>query len=95
MYKILISTRTQKEIEKAIDYYVLNSAIAHSKFIESLSKAYHEISINPYRRLRYKNIRAIQLDHFPFALYFIVHKTLKTVKILSCFHNKRNPEKRP
>ena len=95
MFKILVSPRTQKEIENAIDYYILNSVIAPSKFIESISKAYLNISINPYKRLRYKNVRAIQLNHFPFALYFTVNNSLKIVFVISCFHNKRNPEKRP
>ena len=95
MYKIVVSPRTQREIETAIDYYVQNSADAPAKFIGSLKDAYAELSINPFKRLRYKNIRAIQLNKFPFLLYYLVNSFQKTVLILSCFHNKRNPDNRP
>ncbi len=95
MYKILISPRTQIEIENAIDYYVLNSNDAPAKFIKSLEEVYLQISINPFKRVRYKSIRAIRLDKFPFALYFTINNKDKTVLILSCFHHKRSPEKRP
>ncbi len=94
-YKIILSLRTQNEIEKSIDYYTLHSEDAPINFITSLKGAYNKLSINPYERLRYKKIRALQLEKFPFVLYFIINTATNTVKILSCFHNKRNPDKRP
>lgn len=95
MYKIIVSTRTQIEIENAIDYYALNSKDAPVNFIASLKEAYNQLAINPFQRLHYKTVRAIQLKKFPFALYFTINKVSSTVKILSCFHTKRNPNKRP
>jgi len=94
-YKVLVSARTQLEIENAIDYYAENSEDAPASFIASLKEAYHQLSITPFQRLRYKSIRAVKINKFPFSLYFTLNKTTKTVKILSCFHNKRNPDKRP
>ena len=95
VYKIILSLRTQNEIEKSIDYYALHSADAPINFIDSLKEAYDKLSVNPFERLRYKKIRVLQLERFPFALYFTIDTTTNTVKILSCFHNKRNPDKRP
>lgn len=94
-YKIILSLRTQNEIEKSIDYYAQHSEDAPVNFIASLKKAYVNLSVNPFQRLRYKKVRAFQLENFPFVLYFIINTTANTVKILSCFHNKRNPDKRP
>ncbi len=94
-YKVIISKRSKDEIENAINYYTLHSEDAPINFIISLEAAYNKFSINPFERLRYKNIRALQLEKFPFALYFVVISLNNTVKILSCFHNKRNLDKRP
>ena len=94
-FSVLVSARTQQEIENAIDYYAKYSEDAPANFITSLKYAYQQLSINPFQRLRYKSIRAIKLNKFPFSLYFTLNKKTKTVKVLSCFHNKRNPDKRP
>lgn len=59
VYSVLVSNRTQLEIENAIDYYAENSEDAPANFIVSLKQAYHQLSINPFQRLRYKSIRAI------------------------------------
>lgn len=95
VYNILISLRTQSEIENAIDYYSLYSADAPKFFILSLKNAYSSLSKNPFYITRYKNIRAFKLKKFPYSLYFIIDEGNKTLKILSCFHHKRNPKKRP
>jgi toxin ParE1/3/4 len=96
VYKIIVSPRAQKEIENAIDYYELYSGDAPKKFIFSLKNAYNILAVNPYfSKVRYKNVRAMTLGKFPYSLYFDVNQAKNTVKILSCFHNKRNPNKRP
>ena len=94
-YKISISPRTQKEIENAIDYYALYSKDAPLYFISALKNAYETLETNPFFRVRYKNIRSLKINKFPYSLYFIVNETENSVRVLSCFHNKRNPNKRP
>ena len=94
-YKIIISPRAQKEIENAIDYYAVNSLDAPLNFIRILEETYAILSEDPFLRVRYKNVRALTLKTFPHSLYFIIDEDKITVKILSCFHNKRNPNKRP
>ncbi len=93
--KIFISPRAQKEIENAIDYYALYSVDAPVSFIASLKEAYGTLEINPFFRIRYKNVRALKIKRFPHSLYFIINEDKNIVKILSCFHEKRNPNKRP
>ena len=94
-YKIIVSPRAQKEIENAIDFYALYSNNAPFNFIATLKKAYNSLALNPIHRVCYKNIRALKLPKFPYTLYFVVNQAQNTVKVLSCFHNKRNPNKRP
>jgi plasmid stabilization system protein ParE len=94
-YKIIVSPRAQKEIENAIDYYALYSVDAPISFITFLKEAYKTLETTPIYRVRYKNVRALKLKKFPYELYFIINEDKNTVRLLSCFHNKRNPNKRP
>jgi toxin ParE1/3/4 len=94
-YKIIVSPRTQKEIENAIEYYALYSNEAPRKFIAEIANAYDYLSVNPFFRIRYKNVRALKINKFPYSIYFIINENEKIVRVLSCFHNKQNPNKRP
>lgn len=94
-YKIIVSLRAQKEIENAIDYYALYSVDAPVNFIASLKEAYGTLEAKPCFRVRYNNVRALKIKKFPHSLYFIINEEKNTVRVLSCFHNKRNPNKRP
>lgn len=94
-YKITVSPRALKEIEKAIDYYALNSNDAPFNFIESLKETYSILSSDPFYRIRYKNIRALKIPKFPYLLYFEINESQNNVRILSCFHGRRNPIRRP
>jgi toxin ParE1/3/4 len=94
-YKIIVSPQAQKEIENAIDYYTLYSLDAPIEFISVLKEAYGTLEINPFFRVCYKNIRTLKIKRFPYSLYFTINNDNNTVRVLSCFHNKRNPKKRP
>ena len=94
-YKIIVSPRAQKEIENAIDYYALYSSNAPQSFINLLKDTYLSLETNPFFNVRYKNIRALKIHKFPYSLYFVINEAQNTVRVLSCFHNKRNPNKRP
>jgi plasmid stabilization system protein ParE len=94
-FKIIISPRAQKEIENAIDYYTLYSTNAPTHFIAALKEAYEVLKANPFFIILYKNIRSLKLSKFPYSLYFIINESKNTIRVLSCFHNKRDPNKRP
>lgn len=94
-YKIIVSPRAQKEIENAIDYYALYSVNAPASFFYSLSEAYATLKENPFQRMRYGNIRSAKLKNFPYSIYFVLNEADYLVRILSCFHDKRNPKRRP
>ncbi|WP_339925917.1 type II toxin-antitoxin system RelE/ParE family toxin [uncultured Cyclobacterium sp.] len=94
-YNIIVSPRSQKEIENAIEYYSLHSSTAPLNFITALKEAYATLKTNPFFKVVYRNIRSLKLKKFPHSLYFVLNENQNTVRILSCFHNKRNPVKRP
>lgn len=95
VYKIIISPRAQKEIENAIDYYALNSVDVPINFIDVLKEVFTTLEVNPFFGVCYKNVRSLKLKRFPHSLYFIINEDKNTVRVLSCFHNKRNPNKKP
>ncbi len=94
-YRIVFTKRARKEIKNAIDYYVLYSNDAPINFSTELKDAYDVLTSYPFFAVRYKNVRTIKLKRFPYSLYFIVNHKKGTVRILSCFHNKQDPYKRP
>jgi len=94
-YEIIMSSRTLKEYKNAISYYALNSYSAPTNFVTAIENAFGVLAKNPFFRIRYKNVRALKVKRFPYLLYFVINENNHTVKILSCFHTKRNPERRP
>jgi len=95
VYKVIISPRAQLEIEDAIDFYLQHSLDAPKKFRNMLIEAYKTLKNHPYFKIRYKNIRSLKIKKYPYSLYFVIDESKKTVRVLSCFHNKRNPSRRP
>lgn len=92
VYNIKISKLAQKEIEEAIDYYSVSSSEVPIQFVKSILDCYHLLSLNPYYKIQYKNIRTVKLKKFPYSLFYIINEERKVIKILSCFHHKRKPK---
>lgn len=95
VYKIIVSPRAQKEIENAIDYYLINSIDLPLNFISSIKSTYKTLETNPFFLVVYKNIRSLKIKTFPYTIYFTIDEEKSIVRILSYFHNKRNPKNRP
>lgn len=95
VYKIIVSPRAQNEISKTIDFYALNSVNTPHNFIVQLQKGYEILATNPFFRVQYKSVRAIKLKKNPFSLYYTINENQGYIRIISCFHNKKNPKKRP
>lgn len=94
-YSIVITKRARQEIKNAIDYYASYSSVAPINFSAVLEDAFDTLITYPFFAVRYKNVRTLKLKGFPYSLYFIVNEKASTVRILSCFHNKRSPYRRP
>lgn len=94
-YKIIVSPLAQDEIIRAIDFYAKDNAEAPNNFILQLEKVYGTLSKNPFFRVCYKEVRVITLRRFPYSLFYIIDENKNNIRVLSCFHNKRNPRRRP
>ena len=94
-YNIITSRRARNEIQNATDYYALNSNDAPIGFITELNNTYETLETNPFFSVKYNDVRALKLKRFPYSLYFVINEKNRTVRVLSCFHNKRSPRKRP
>ena len=92
-YKIIVSPQAQIEIEDAFDFYSTKSEIAPSEFIIDIEDAYANLSVNPFYRIRYKNLRALPLKRFPFMLIFLIEENVVIIK--ACFHTSKNTSKYP
>lgn len=95
VYNLIISPRAQKEIEKAIESYIPNYSDIPNNFVIQLQSVYRTLKSNPFFRVRYKNVRSLKLKKYPYSLYFVVNENTNSVKIISCFHNKLDPQKQP
>ena len=94
-YQVITSPRAKKEIANALDYYNLYSNETPINFINALEDCYHLLADNPFYRVSYKNIRVLKLKKFPYSLYFKVNEDRQVVRVLACFHNKRDPDRQP
>lgn len=94
-YKISVSIKAQKEFHKAIDYYNEVSEFVPVKFINAIQETYFKLSINPFYEIRKNSIRAIPVKGFAFLLLLNINETNKEIKVLSCFHTSKNPQRYP
>lgn len=94
-FNLQVSIRTQAEIEDIFDYYARKDVEVALDFLESIQDAYKTLQLNPFFQIRYKIIRQYNLVNFPYTLYFQIGENQKSINLLSCFHQKLNPIKRP
>jgi toxin ParE1/3/4 len=94
-YQVITSPRATKEIENALEYYSLYSNETPVNFINALEESYGLLAENPFYRVAYKHIRVLKLKKFPYSLYLKVSEEKQTVRLLACFHNKRDPNTKP
>jgi len=94
-YEIDILPSAKIEIAQALDYYSVINDILPQKFMDELYSRYEILKIIPHYQKRYKNVRGLPLKKFPYILLFTVDETMKTVKVLSCFHTSQNQKKYP
>ena len=95
MYNIIVSPRALKEIDESINYYAVFSNKIPLLFVQAIETAFYTLNKNPYYAIRYKNVRGYKLKKFPYNLYYSINEAKQSVRILACYHNKRNPQQKP
>ncbi len=94
-FEIRVSPRAQQEIEAAISFYESRSEQAPDRFVHCVADCYKKLALNPNFEIRYKNVRCVKVNMFPYSLYFVILEKDKRVEILSCFPNRSDPNFRP
>ena len=94
-YEIVYAPRAKIEIFEVLSFYFERSPKVASDFNPELKYIDTALTINLFYEIKYKNVRAIPLNTFPYSFFFTVNETSKIVEVLSCFHQKQNPIKLP
>ena len=95
-YKNVVSAHAAKNIEDAVEYYMLkaNKKVALD-FLNDYKKTYNTLKTNPFYQIHDNNYHFFPFKKFPFIAFFIVNETSKTVFLNAVFHTSQNPEKYP
>ncbi|TDO71079.1 plasmid stabilization system protein ParE [Flavobacterium chryseum] len=95
-YKIIVSPIALRNIEEAVEYYILkvNKKVALD-FLNDYKKLYKTLQKNPFYQFHDNNYRFLPFKKFPYIAFFIVDEVSKTVFINAVFHTFQNPEKYP
>jgi plasmid stabilization system protein ParE len=95
-YNIIVSPIALKNIEEAVEYYILkaNKKIALD-FLNDYKKTYKTLQLNPFYQFHDNNYSFFPFKKFPYIAFFIVDEISKTVFLNAVFHTSQNPDKYP
>jgi plasmid stabilization system protein ParE len=94
-YSVIFSSRAQKEIASAWDWYEERQQGLGDRFIQEVIRKAWLIEQNPERYpTRYKSYKETILSVFPFLIIYRTNKRKKSVRIISVFHTSLHPKKK-
>jgi plasmid stabilization system protein ParE len=81
------------DIEDIINYYVnINPELA-TAFLDRLEEAKKYIIDFPEAfQIKYKNVRTVLLEQFPYHIHYIVDEEKKQIVVLAIIHAYKNPK---
>jgi len=91
-YKLTISSKALKDIDKATEYYADIKKELAKRFSKDLKAKTKYIHKNPLHiQIRYDNIRIAHLKKFPYSIHFAIEA--KTIIILAVFNMAMDDQK--
>ena len=91
-YKLITSPETEKDIDKAVEWYADIRKLIAKRFLSELRAVRKYIHKNPEKiQIKYNNVRVVFLKKFPYGLHYILDKN--TVTIIALFHTADDPQK--
>jgi plasmid stabilization system protein ParE len=94
-FTLIISSKAQKEIAQAWDWYEDRQQGLGDRFVKELTNRFHKIEINPDRfPKRYKNYHEATVLIFPYLIIYSINNRKKSVRIASVFHTSLHPKKK-
>lgn len=95
-YKVIVSPIALKNIEEAVEYYILKATKKVAlDFLNDYKSIYKALQVNPFYQLHDNNYRFLPFKKFPYIAFFIVDELSKTVFLNAVFHTSQNPEQYP
>ena len=87
-YFITLSDEAQTDLGETNDYYLKKSHSLLDRFWNDLDNTLVRLSENPFQfQERYKGIRIIFLEHFPFGVHYFLEET--KIEVFRILHTKR------
>lgn len=94
-YSATYSSRAQKEIAKAWEWYEDRQQGLGDRFINELTRRVQLLEQNPNRYpTRYKSYKETPVPVFPFLIIYRINKRKKSVRVVSVFHTSINPRRK-
>lgn len=87
--KTVLTRAARKDIDKAAEYYEIKQEGLGMRFLDRVDEALDKISLNPlgFAKFAGEN-RRINLETFPYALFF---KIKEDAIVVACLYGGRNP----
>jgi plasmid stabilization system protein ParE len=94
-YFSILSTRAQKEIIQAWEWYEERQQSLGNRFLKEVINKIRLIEQNPERyATRYKSYKETTVPVFPFLIIYSLNHKKKSIRIVSVFHTSLNPKKK-
>jgi len=90
--KITFSQKALINTIEIIEWYDKQSKGLGSRFFQALQKGYKIILKNPYFQIRYKDVRCLPLEKFPYMIHFIVEDEGNRTLILGIKNSHQDPK---
>ena len=95
LFTIIFSSRAQKEITKAWEWYEERQHSLGDRFIEELMSCVQLIKKTPERYpSKFKSYKETKISVFPFLIIYRLNRKKKSIRIVSVFHTSLNPRKK-
>lgn len=81
------------DIEDVVDYYKSINPELATAFLDRIDEAKKYIADFPLAfQIKYKNVRTVLLEQFPYHIHYIVDDSKKQIVVLAVIHAYRNPK---
>ena len=91
-YSLYFFDEVKSDIREAKDWYKTQKPGLEKRFAQEIKKSIVKLKNHPKSyEVRYKNIRSIFTEVFPYPIHFYIDDKLKQVVIIALLHQSRNP----
>ncbi|MFZ5553750.1 MAG: type II toxin-antitoxin system RelE/ParE family toxin [Bacteroidota bacterium] len=92
-YYIQVDARATSDVEKAAEYYENQQKGLGDRFIDAVEKHLDYLLKTAHYQVRYKNVRALLVQPFPFMIHFTIDEKNHLIKVHAIIHTSLDPNK--